>query len=102
MILASSHRPSVEAARTKSREPSQPLRAPRRDPGSGGITGHPAGIIFLAVSPDFKQGRVFRAWRGDGVPTTSQDTLNKYRELRRDLKPVLQVYDYASKDFFLV
>ena len=35
--LASSHRPSVEAVRTKSREPSQPLRAPRRDPGSGGI-----------------------------------------------------------------
>ena len=35
MILASSHRPSVEAARTKSREPSQPMRAPRRDPGYG-------------------------------------------------------------------
>lgn len=72
------------------------------DPGSGGITGHPAGMLFLAVSPDFKNGRVFRAWRGDGVPTTSQDTLNKYRELRKDLKPVIQVYDWASKDFWLV
>lgn len=37
MILASSHRPSVEAVQTKYRKPSQPMRAPRRDPGSGGI-----------------------------------------------------------------
>jgi phage terminase large subunit-like protein len=74
------------------------------DPGSGGITGHPAGIIFLKVSPDFKQARVTRGWRGDGVSTTSQDILNKYKELKHKygLKPVLQIYDYAAKDFYLV
>ena len=72
------------------------------DPGSGGEKAHPAAIVFVAVSPDFKQARVFRAWRGDGKSTTSQDILNKYRELKGQLRPVMQVYDYASRDFFLV
>lgn len=72
------------------------------DPGSGGKSGHPAAIIFIGVSPDNKQGRVFRAWRGDGIPTTSSDILEKYRSLRGKLLPVSQIYDYASKDFYLV
>lgn len=72
------------------------------DPGSGGEKAHPAAIIFIAVSPDFKQGRIFKGWRGDGIHTTSQDILNKYKELKGGLKPVLQIYDYAARDFFLV
>jgi hypothetical protein len=72
------------------------------DPGSGGKSGHPAAMVYIAVKPDFKEGRVFRAWRGDGIPTTSSDILEKYRELRAGLAPTAQIYDYASKDFYLV
>lgn len=70
------------------------------DIGSGGQSGHPAGIIFLGVSPDFKQGRIFRAWRGDGVPTAASDIYEKYRELRGGIICQQQIYDYAGKDFF--
>lgn len=72
------------------------------DIGSGGQSGHPAAITFIAVSPDFKQGRVFRGWRGDNIPTTASDILDKYRELRKDLIMTSQVYDHAAKDFFTV
>lgn len=72
------------------------------DPGSGGKSGHPAAMAFVAVSPDYKQGRVFRGWRGDGIPTTSQDILEKYKELKDTLAPVVQSYDYAAKDFFMI
>lgn len=72
------------------------------DPGTGGDKAHPAGIVFVAVDPSFKKGRVFRAWRGDGKPTTSQDVLNKFKEMKGSLRFVLQMYDYAAADFFLV
>lgn len=69
------------------------------DPGSGGSQGHPSGIIFIAVSQDCTEGVVFLGWRGDGIPTTAGDTLNKYIELRAKLKIATQWYDYHSKDF---
>lgn len=72
------------------------------DVGSGGQSGHPAGIAFIAVSEDCKQGRVFRAWRGDGIPTTATDILEKYRELKKGLTLTNQAYDFASADFFTV
>jgi hypothetical protein len=72
------------------------------DPGSGGVSGHPAAIVFLKVRPDFKEGRVFKAWRGDGVPTDNSDILRKYREMKGDLPIQSMVYDYKDKDFFLV
>lgn len=72
------------------------------DPGSGGKSGHPAAICFIAVNPNYREARVFRGWRGDGIPTTSQDILDKYRELKGPYSPVVQVYDYAAKDFFLI
>jgi hypothetical protein len=72
------------------------------DPGTGGLSGHPAAMVFVAVDPSFKSGRVFRAWRGDGVATTSGDILDKYRELKGSLKPMAEKYDYAAKDFFMV
>lgn len=72
------------------------------DPGSGGLSGHPAAIIFLAIRPDYKEGWVFRGWRGDGIPTANPDILKKYRELRRDTLVNMAVYDYKDKDFFLV
>lgn len=72
------------------------------DSGSGGQSGHPAAMVFVAVKPDFTEGRVFRARRMDGIPTAASDILDEYRRLRGDLKMTSQVYDYAAKDFFLV
>lgn len=72
------------------------------DPGSGGKSGHPAAMVFIGVSPTFREARVFRAWRGDGIPTTSEDILIKYRELKGNLQPTVQVYDFAAKDFFMI
>lgn len=70
------------------------------DPGTGG-SAHPAAIIFVAVSPDYKHGRVWRAWRGDGINTASPDIYAKYRELKGKLPMSAQKYDYASREFFL-
>lgn len=72
------------------------------DVGSGGQSGHPAATCFVAVSPDFKQGRVFRAWRGDGIPTTASDILEKHKELRGDLTMTNQAYDHSAADFFTI
>lgn len=72
------------------------------DVGSGGQSGHPAAIVFVAASEDFKQGRVFRCWRGDGIPTTATDIIEKYRELKEGLTLTHQAYDFASADFFTV
>jgi hypothetical protein len=69
------------------------------DPGSGGETGHPAAIVFVGVSPDYRQGRVFRARRMDGIQTTPQDVLEEYIRLRGKLIMTNQYYDWASKDF---
>jgi len=72
------------------------------DPGTGGTSGHPTGIVFLAVNPTYTKARVFRGWRGDGIVTDSQTILNKFRELRKGLTMSMQVYDYAAADFFIV
>lgn len=72
------------------------------DPGSGGSSGHPAAIIFIAVRPDYKLGYVFKGWRGDGIATANPDILKKYRELKGKMLTMSQVYDYKDKDFFLV
>lgn len=72
------------------------------DPGSGGTTGHPAAMVLLGVNSNYQEARVFRAWRGDGIPTTSSDILFKYKELKGNLLPVAQKYDWAAKDFFMV
>jgi len=71
------------------------------DIGSGGSTGHPAAICFIAVSPDYKHGRIWRGWRGDGIVTASPDIYAKYKELRSGLNMTAQKYDQAAKEFFL-
>ncbi len=71
------------------------------DPGTGGEKAHPAAIIFIAVSPDHKHGRVWRGWRGDGINTASPDIYQKYKELRGGLYMTAQKYDWASREFFL-
>ena len=69
------------------------------DIGSGGETGHPAAIVFVAVAPDFRSGRVFKVWRGDETLTTDSDILTKYIELRGSMKMSGQYYDWQAKDF---
>lgn len=82
------------------------------DIGTGGESNHPAAIIFIAVRPDYKAGVVFRGWRGDGIVTTASDILEKYNSLlsyevpdangtllKRHLTPVIQSYDWQSRDF---
>jgi hypothetical protein len=66
--------------------------------------GHPSAICFVAVKPDFRQGRVIAAWRGDNLFTTAGDVFLKFKEMKKELKldPVNQFYDWASKDFFLI
>lgn len=72
------------------------------DPGSGGQSGHPAGMLLLAVNPQCTKGRVIKAWRGDGIPTTSQDILERYKLMKLGKNIATQVYDYAAKDFFMI
>lgn len=71
------------------------------DPGTGGEKAHPAAIIFVGVSPDYKHGVIWRAWRGDKINTASPDIYAKYKELRGKLPMTAQKYDFASREFFL-
>lgn len=71
------------------------------DPGSGGENSHAAALCFIAVRPDFRAGRVFLAWRGDGEVTTAGDVFQKHTELKKQhkLQMTAQYYDWAAKDF---
>jgi hypothetical protein len=71
------------------------------DPGTGG-TAHPAGILFLAVAPDCRKGRVFLGWRGENIGnTTASDILDKHEEMKREnrISTIEQIYDPGCKDF---
>jgi phage terminase large subunit-like protein len=74
------------------------------DIGSGGQDNHPAGIVFLAVDPTYRMGRVIAAWRGDGIVTTPSDILIQYQKMKKDMgiQPVAQLYDWASIEFFTI
>lgn len=71
------------------------------DPGGGG-NGHPAAITFVACSPDFKKGYVFKGWRGDKEVTTSADVLKKYLDLKEGLTVACAYYDWANKDIYTI
>lgn len=71
------------------------------DPGSGGDN-HPAAISIVAVSPDWRQGRVWKGWRGDGVVTTAGDCVTKTMEMIRGLDNVRVFYDWGCRDFFTI
>jgi hypothetical protein len=72
------------------------------DWGSGGRKGHPSAICILAVSPDYKQGRVFKCWRGDGIPTTQGDVVVKYCEMVKGLQITEAAYDYSASDIGMI
>jgi len=71
------------------------------DGGSGGVSGHPAGIVFVAINQAHTEGRVIKAWRGDGIVTTAADVLMKYLDLKSSLKRSITraFFDWAYKDF---
>jgi phage terminase large subunit-like protein len=60
---------------------------------------HPAGIVLIAVSPDYKKGVVFKSWRGDGEKTTAGDVFIKYQEMVSGLTVTQACYDPSSADF---
>lgn len=80
------------------------------DSGSGGSgKTHPAAITFVAVSPDFKKGRVVEVWRGkpenvgtDDKRTTALDILTKYVELKGRRQVVAAYYDYNDADMGII
>ncbi len=84
---------------TKAQVPSDWMIFGGVDVGSGGVGGHPAAILFLAVSPQYQKARVIKAWRGDGIVTTAADVLMKYIDLRENMRVTRQFYDWAAKDF---
>lgn len=71
------------------------------DPGSGGDN-HPAAIALVGVSPDWKQGRVFKGWRGDGIVTTAGDVVKKTMAMIEDMDQVRVLYDWGCRDFFTI
>jgi hypothetical protein len=69
------------------------------DIGSGGMSGHPSAVCFLAVTPDCRKGFFFKGERMDGVVTTAGDALQKFIEIRADSRMTQQAYDPACADF---
>ncbi len=74
------------------------------DPGSGGLSGHPAAISFVAVNPELTKGEVFLGWRGDGIDTTAGDVYDNYVVMKTPFKEKIrgQRYDYHAKDFYTI
>lgn len=74
------------------------------DSGSGTEGNDPAAIVFVAVSPDYKQGYVVKSWRGDDQITTSDDIIKKYVEMKIELGVEVEdvVYDFADKDLHTI
>ena len=68
------------------------------DIGSGGRN-HPSAISFIAVRPDFRLAYLFKFWRGDGIITTPNDVVNKYKEMEKGVNVTAIFYDWHAKDF---
>jgi len=73
------------------------------DIGSGGKTGHPSAIVFVAVAPDFSKGVVEFGWKGDGVVTTAGDVVQKVSDMIMEYELQGRIYniyyDWQSTDF---
>lgn len=80
------------------------------DSGSGGTgRNHPAAIAWVAVSPDYKRGRVVEVWhgtpenvRGESKDTTAADVLRQYLDMRGDRDVVLASYDHNDRDMGII
>jgi len=70
------------------------------DIGSGGKSGHPAAIVFIAVRPDFQKAAAFKGWKSPkNIDVTSPDILRQYQQMRGKLKTICAYYDWAASDF---
>ena len=70
------------------------------DIGSGGQTGHPSAISFIAIRPDFRYGVIYKGKRMDGVQTTAGDVANKFVEMKDPKEAFMfRKYDQACADF---
>lgn len=67
----------------------------------GGGKGHLSAIVFVAVRSDYRKGKVFLGWRGDGITTTSGDVFEKHTRMKTEAKvqATSQRYDWGAKDF---
>lgn len=74
------------------------------DIGSGGESGHPAAIVFIATNKEITKGRVTDCWRGDDVETAASDILEQYRKMKGKRTILSACYDYsgAGKDFGII
>lgn len=67
--------------------------------------GHKSAIVFLAVRPDFRAGRIFAGWRGDNQKTTAGDVVEKYLAMKKEFNLTNmtgEFYDYANSDFLQI
>ena len=70
------------------------------DIGSGGETGHPSSICFVAVKPDYKMGYVYKLWRGDNIKTSAGDVYEKFKEMQGKYEHFTRkTYDFSAADF---
>jgi hypothetical protein len=69
------------------------------DYGSGGKDGHPSACVFVGVSPTYREGRVFKAWRGDEITTTAGDVVQRFLSMQGKMVCTGRYYDPACKDF---
>lgn len=70
---------------------------------SPGKERHPSGIVHILVSPDYRKGRVVKAWRGDGIRTTQGDLVNRHIALKQGSRqPTQQIYDWSAVDFYTI
>lgn len=72
------------------------------DIGSGGEDNHPSAITVVAVSPDWKEGRVVDGWRGDGEVTTAGDVVVRAQAMSRLYSSPVIKYDFGCRDFFTI
>lgn len=77
------------------------------DYGSGGMSGHPSAIVFVAVNPEMTKGRVFKAWRGDFIETSATDVILKYMAMCAEVRGmglslVQTCYDFSARDLYIV
>lgn len=63
-------------------------------------SGHPSGIVFVAVDPEYTTAIVERSWRGDNQTLTCQDLVEHYVAMSADIKHRISrvFYDYSAAD----
>lgn len=78
------------------------------DGGSGSIR-DPATIVFVAVRPDYKLGRVAKMWlgtpeniAGEDKNTTAADVLHKYLEMKGETPIIAAYYDSQDIDMGII